>query len=1338
VPQFKEVIREEKNRNISTVLPNGSVEPQVPSFEKPIVILIPGIMGSNLYEGDSEIWINYRRMAFGSLADLFIESDKITAKSLVGSAYARIVEDLSEKYDVVVFPYDWRKSLTEAGKNLADQIETELLPQLVGGKTLQIIAHSMGGLVVRDVMMHHGSTWEKLNQRSGFRCLLLGTPWQGSYLIPEIITGIGSRIKSISRLALFQSRQELLGIFVKYPGLLELLPIYEEAHEFENRQLWEALQKTTKASLWELPEQQDLDNFKAYKDQVRRFDDWKLDKVYYIAGQADTTFSNFVCKDYLGTTLNGYDLPRFLEQVSNRNLFTRFQLFFTGTPRGDGSVTWEHGIPPQLQAHQVFYMPTVHGELANDSHYFEAIRDILATGSTATLSKTPPTTRAMAQAVFVENKEVFTNDVNILGKQILGLNTKEIYQSKAKYQKAPIRVTVKNGHLRYSKFPLMVGHFKDDGIVSAEYVVDYLLKRKLSQREAIGLYPGPIGTNLVHLPDKKNDLGAVVVGLGAVEQLTPFLLSRTIELGCLEYILSVNKNGEKKQGDYVGISTLLIGSRYANLSLTNSINAILEGIINANKKIHQMNKAKSNLPSIAEIEFVELYKDRADDTFYQLHQINHNNSFYNIDLEYPINEVDGARSYLPLSDEKEWWKRITAVIKEDPVKQTKYMGFSSSTGRAVVEKRESFANLQIIDALLADNKKQTNWDRELTKTIFELLIPNDFKISFRNQQNILLILDKTTASFPWELLNYDEKLTLPIVVSAGMIRQLATRDDRRKIKPVNNKKALIIGDPVLDQTSGIPQLPEARVEAQIVDNLLNQHNYDTTTKINEPFKEIFKKLYDEYKIIHIASHGVIDYGEDKKTGILLSNNIVLTAAEIDQISSTPELVFINSCYMGQVNPEQEAHFRSKYKLAANIGVQFIENGVKAVVVAGWAVNDAAAKRFAQVFYEAMLRGEMFAEAVKAARSACFREFPNTNTWGAYQCYGDQFYTLQRKRWDTQNEEPYILEKEILIDLENVIDDSKSSRKRERDFVADLGIISKRIDASGLRNAIVSEIEIQAYLELGVYDIAFEKYDQLFQEQRADYSVRTLEQWCSNKMKHLQDIYDNEMKAKGSLSRKTAKMIRDTIKLILSRMNDLLRLGPTAERHFIMAGIQKRRSMITASDKDKKDALRQAAVQYKKGYALSQDIYPLTSWIITERIINDPKSIADMNRLLENDPLKFIQKELKKIAENEKDEKEFWDQVRPVNLKQAKLLFLMDDAQEETRRQLAEEIKADYRVAWQLGGASERHRLSEILQMEFIRHSLKFMEETKPENERRNIEGIVDVLNELIEFFEELR
>ena len=49
------------------------------------------------------------------------------------------------------------------------------------------------------------------------------------------------------------------------------------------------------------------------------------------------------------------------------------------------------------------------------------------------------------------------------------------------------------------------------------------------------------------------------------------------------------------------------------------------------------------------------------------------------------------------------------------------------------------------------------------------------------------------------------------------------------------------------------------------------------------------------------------------------------------------------------------------------GVQFINTGVKAVVAAGWAVNDAAAVLFAETFHTQMLRGEQFGDTVREAR-----------------------------------------------------------------------------------------------------------------------------------------------------------------------------------------------------------------------------------------------------------------------------------------------------------------------------------------------------------------------------------
>ncbi|HFC00910.1 MAG TPA: CHAT domain-containing protein [Phaeodactylibacter sp.] len=1320
---FKEVHRGEKNRNISTVLAGGSVETQPISGTRPIVILVPGIMGSNLYEADDEIWIDYIQMATGSLSRLQISNTEITAKSAVGTAYQNFVNDLEKKYDVFVFPYDWRKSLAESGSILAQKINDSLLSY---HQPLQIVAHSMGGLVVRDLMVNHSDFWKKLNALPNFRCVLLGTPWQGSYGIAEVLLGMSSKIKSISRLAIFQSRKTLLTIFRRYQGLLQMLPIHENSHDFFDINLWKKLQFVTDETLWAMPLQKDLNAVANYLQRIKNFKNWEMHNVFYIAGKSDKTASNFVLRDQNGATVNAITPAEIEKTITTKGLFTfkKYELVFSGTSLGDGSVTWASGIPQPLEKNQVFYMDTTHGELANTPKYFSAIKDILEVGTTTELKHFPPISRAMQEVVFIKNSEIVSNDKNILVKNILGLTTQPPFETQTEIPQKPLEITVKNGHLRYAKYPIITGHFKGDGIVSAEKVINDLLDKKLSERAAMGLYPGDIGTNLIHLADDFHDTGVVLVGLGSVEELTPFLLSNTIELGCLEYLMMMGELKGKTKNDYVCISSLLVGSRYANLSLSNSINAILEGVVNANKKIEKLN---INLPTISKIEFIELYKSKAEDAFYQLHEICASNHFHQIKLNYPMLKIDGARTYVPLDDEKEWWKRITALVKKDTHNQQQYLSFSASTGRALVEVRKSFANLQVINALLEDNKTHTIWDKELTKTVFELLIPNDFKISFRNQQNILLILDKTTASFPWELLNYDKNINLPIVVSAGMIRQLSTIHGRQKIKSVNQKTALIIGDPLLDKTAGIPQLPAAAAEAQLVNTLLEQNNFETTPRINESFLEIFKKLYDEYKVIHVASHGVIDYGKDKKTGILLSNNIVLTAAEINQISSTPELVFVNSCYMGAIHPEKEAYFHRKHQLAANIGVEFIENGVKAVIVAGWAVNDAAAKRFAKVFYEKMLDGEMFSEAVKAARSVCFNDFPNTNTWGAYQCYGDPFYQLTKKRRKRGDENPYILEREILIDLEKFIDNTKSSRKRDYKFLEQLHRISQRIDSSNLRNAKITELEIRAYSELEEYDVALEKYKHLFEEKDATFQVRSLELWSSYKIKALTE-FKNKI---------NDDLLNENIDAAISKMEGLLDWGKTSERYNILASVYKRQFMISKKNQTK-TTLKKSADCYQKGYLLHPEIYSLTSWVIAEKIINNEQRIKKLNETLGHDVHTFILDKIEEYQKNITDKNEFWDLIQSVNLLETQLLFCIGKQHDKKRKSIVSQIKNAYTKAWNQGGGSARHKKSEVEQMEFIRVALEFVEKQKPKKKRRNLNATFEALDELILFFDKIK
>ncbi len=125
-----------------------------------------------------------------------------------------------------------------------------------------------------------------------------------------------------------------------------------------------------------------------------------------------------------------------------------------------------------------------------------------------------------------------------------------------------------------------------------------------------------------------------------------------------------------------------------------------------------------------------------------------------------------------------------------------------------------------------------------------------------------------------------------------------------------------------------------------------------------------------WRILHLAAHGVFEFeAEENKppvSGLVLDNGLFFTAAEADQLRSVPELVFINCCHLGQTRGDAAPRV-AFHKLAANLATEFIRIGARAVVAAGWAVDDAAAKTFATSFYRLMLDGELYGDAVLQAR-----------------------------------------------------------------------------------------------------------------------------------------------------------------------------------------------------------------------------------------------------------------------------------------------------------------------------------------------------------------------------------
>src|SRR5437868_14831932 len=106
-------------------------------------------MGSTLKAGDNSVWMNFLALAAGGLADLDMSAANIEPSGLVAESYQRLVRYLSQTHEVIPFPDDWRKTITDAADRLRALLAQALPKAEAHGQPVRIIGHSMRGLVVR-------------------------------------------------------------------------------------------------------------------------------------------------------------------------------------------------------------------------------------------------------------------------------------------------------------------------------------------------------------------------------------------------------------------------------------------------------------------------------------------------------------------------------------------------------------------------------------------------------------------------------------------------------------------------------------------------------------------------------------------------------------------------------------------------------------------------------------------------------------------------------------------------------------------------------------------------------------------------------------------------------------------------------------------------------------------------------------------------------------------------------------------------------------------------------------------------------------------------------------
>jgi CHAT domain-containing protein len=542
----------------------------------------------------------------------------------------------------------------------------------------------------------------------------------------------------------------------------------------------------------------------------------------------------------------------------------------------------------------------------------------------------------------------------------------------------------------------MVGHYESDMIVSAEKALDAQLEGRLTQRFSMGVYPGRIGTAEIMLMPSSSPPGALVIGLGEVGALTAEKLRRGVRAALLRYALLLAEQMRIDLNSLVkaNFSTVLMGT-YGQGSVRDAVSAIVHGAIDANRQLRD--QQLDDRVRVEEIEIVETYRDMAAEAAHELlilaERLNGDATAASVIAVAPrVRVLEGGRVNRPANPYASgWWRRIKineGSLPGGDEQRSEGLEFTVLTDRARTEDFVRGTQRQVIEPMLQEATRQTGWNEQLSTVLFQLLVPRDLRSYMQDHVNVVLVVDEGAANYPWELLAQRSPGGVePIAVQFGVLRQLQSSSPERRMVPASGRAALIVGD----TQSGWSNLPGAQAEAEAVYTRL-QGEYDRTLLEKRDGMTIVSALLSqEFRIVHLAGHGNFDPNDPTRSGMKIGPDQWITPDILDGMLAAPEVVFVNCCHLGAIHGAKEG--TPSPQLAASFAVKVMNLGVKAVVAAGWAVDDRAARTFADRFYQRMLEGERFGDAVLDARRRTKELHPYSNTWGAYQCYGNPDFRL---------------------------------------------------------------------------------------------------------------------------------------------------------------------------------------------------------------------------------------------------------------------------------------------------------------------------------------------------------
>lgn len=188
----------------------------------------------------------------------------------------------------------------------------------------------------------------------------------------------------------------------------------------------------------------------------------------------------------------------------------------------------------------------------------------------------------------------------------------------------------------------------------------------------------------------------------------------------------------------------------------------------------------------------------------------------------------------------------------------------------------------------------------------------------------------------------------------------------------------------------IPPLPGSRAEAESIKRIFGQRAH-LALKYDANRKAVLNGLVSSYRVVHFATHGIIDTRHPEMSGLVLSlfneqgraQDGYLRLGDIYKLKLSADLVVLSSC---------ESALGKELESEGMIGLPrgFLYAGSKSVISSLWKVDDRATKELMTLFYSELHAGKSPAAALRSAQSTLARDpyWKSPYYWAAFILQGE--------------------------------------------------------------------------------------------------------------------------------------------------------------------------------------------------------------------------------------------------------------------------------------------------------------------------------------------------------------